>query len=296
MKTGFKDLDNAMCVERGEVVVVGGVTSIGVSCFLRQLAFANMENGVHVQFLDLQHTTNEHLMSVLSQQSGIERRLLSSKTIKSDVNILKAIQEQQERDIANESSEGISGEEFQSLVGILAEMEHCKNYEVGNLQDVGLVEYVEQLTTMPELLIIDPIQFGCFKDDKGAELSIAMKLLKQKALKDETVVFVGSRVSRNVNSFQGHRPRLQDLSDSSSLENVADKVLLVLRREYYDPLDKPGLAEIVVAKNRTGKTGSVYLSFVNEVGSFSDYSPLCDTVSDELDNATLAAFEVFAPA
>jgi replicative DNA helicase len=48
----------------------------------------------------------------------------------------------------------------------------------------------------------------------------------------------------------------------------------LLRREYYDPNDKPGMAEVIVAKNRHGSVGSVHLSFIRELVQFRNYTPI----------------------
>ena len=290
MKTGFKDLDNVMCIERGDVVVVGGSTAMGVSSLLRQISFHNVKNGVQVDFLDLQNTPTDHLIRVLSQECEIERSVLLKEPLGNTVSILKSIQEQQKRDVESGEGNCLSGEQFQALLAKLIYIQNRKNYRIGNLDCMGILEYISEIEKMPEVLVIDPIQFGCFRDDKGAYLSIAMKLLKQKALKDETVVFVGSRLSRNVDNRQGHRPMLSDLAESSSLENVADKVLFILRREHYDPLDKPGLAEIIVPKNnRSVPCISVTLSFRKDISAFSDYSPVINYDSREVDPVTAAA-------
>jgi replicative DNA helicase len=50
--------------------------------------------------------------------------------------------------------------------------------------------------------------------------------------------------------------------------------MLMLRREYYDPNDRPGLAELIIAKNRHGGVGNINLSFIKELGQFRNYTPI----------------------
>ena len=59
-----------------------------------------------------------------------------------------------------------------------------------------------------------------------------------------------------------------DIIVHNSIEQDADIVVFLLRREYYDPNDKPGMAEIIVGKNRHGGVGSVNLTFVKELVAF----------------------------
>jgi replicative DNA helicase len=70
---------------------------------------------------------------------------------------------------------------------------------------------------------------------------------------------------------------MSDLRESGSLEQDSDVVIFLLRREYYDPYDKPGQAEVIVAKNRHGGVGSVFLTFRKELAQFANYSASLDT-------------------
>ncbi len=60
----------------------------------------------------------------------------------------------------------------------------------------------------------------------------------------------------------------------NSIEQDSDIVAFLLRRDYYDPNDKPGMAELIVAKNRHGGIGNINLTFVKELGQFRNYSPI----------------------
>ena len=74
---------------------------------------------------------------------------------------------------------------------------------------------------------------------------------------------------------------MSDLRESGSIEQDADIVMFLLRREYYDPNDKPGMAELIVGKNRHGAVGSVNLTFIRELGQFRNYTPIHVAVPQE---------------
>ena len=65
-----------------------------------------------------------------------------------------------------------------------------------------------------------------------------------------------------------------DIIVHNSIEQDSDIVMFLLRREYYDPNDKPGLAEVIIAKNRHGGVGTVNMTFRKEIGQFANYSPI----------------------
>ncbi len=97
-------------------------------------------------------------------------------------------------------------------------------------------------------------------------------MLKNLARELNIPVLCLSQLSRKVEERPGHRPMMSDLRESGSIEQDADVVLFLLRREYYDPMDKPGMAELIVGKNRHGAVGSVSLVYRKEIAQFCSYS------------------------
>jgi len=65
---------------------------------------------------------------------------------------------------------------------------------------------------------------------------------------------------------------MSDLRESGSIEQDADVILFLLRREYYDPYDRPGQAELIIAKNRHGGVGTINLTYRKELAQFANYS------------------------
>jgi len=65
-----------------------------------------------------------------------------------------------------------------------------------------------------------------------------------------------------------------DILVHNSIEQDADIVMFLLRREYYDPMDKPGMAEVIVGKNRHGAVGTVSMTYRKEIAQFANYIPI----------------------
>jgi replicative DNA helicase len=84
-----------------------------------------------------------------------------------------------------------------------------------------------------------------------------------------------------------------DLIVHNSLEQDADVVMLLFRRDYYDKYDKPGMAEVIVAKNRHGPVGDVQLAFRKEIGQFANYSPI--HAQADVAKGNKEAFSAFSP-
>lgn len=126
------------------------------------------------------------------------------------------------------------------------------------------------------LLVIDYLTLisGSRAENKQVEVSEISKALKSLAKELNIPILCLSQLSRKVEERAGHRPMMSDLRDSGQIEADADVVMFLLRREYYDPNDKPGQAELIIGKNRHGEVGCIPLSFDKELVVFTDYIPL----------------------
>ena len=148
-----------------------------------------------------------------------------------------------------------------------------------------------------EFLVIDYLQLlsgsGSFRNQENRQLEVSeiSRLLKTLARELNIPILCLSQLSRKVEERAGHRPMMSDLRESGSLEQDSDLVMFLLRREYYDPYDKPGTAELIVAKNRHGGIGSVNLAFRKEVAQFANYAPIRSSNNGNNE----AAFSDFSP-
>jgi replicative DNA helicase len=80
-----------------------------------------------------------------------------------------------------------------------------------------------------------------------------------------------SQLNRGVELREDKRPRLADLRESGAIEQDADIVMFLHRPDAYNPEDRPGLAEVIVAKHRSGPTGIVNLHWRRESMRFDNY-------------------------
>ncbi len=130
------------------------------------------------------------------------------------------------------------------------------------------------------LIVVDYLQllsgsgFSRSAENRQNEISEISRMLKNLARELYLPILCLSQLSRKVEDRAGHRPMMSDLRESGSIEQDADVVAFLMRREYYDPYDKPGQAEVIIAKNRHGSVGSVNLTYRKEIVQFANYSSI----------------------
>lgn len=106
------------------------------------------------------------------------------------------------------------------------------------------------------------------RDSRQEQIAKMSRKLKAMARDLHVPVVALSQLNRGVEQREDRRPRMSDLRESGAIEQDADTVILLHRPEYYDPMDSPGVAEVIVAKNRNGATGTAKLAWVGPTMRF----------------------------
>ncbi len=124
-----------------------------------------------------------------------------------------------------------------------------------------------------EVVVLDYLQLmqaGGRYENRNLEISAITRGLKQLAKELDLPVIALSQLSRAPERRgSDHRPQLADLRESGSIEQDADLVMFIYRDEVYDPeSEDQGIAELIVAKHRSGETGTIRLVFLGQTTKF----------------------------
>ncbi len=104
------------------------------------------------------------------------------------------------------------------------------------------------------------------REQEIAEISRSLKILAKEL---DVPVIALSQLSRSPDQRTDHRPMLSDLRESGSIEQDADIVIFLYRDDYYnEDSEDRGLAEVIIAKQRSGSTGTVKLGWLGSYTKF----------------------------
>ena len=286
ISTGIMALDRQLGgLQRSDLIVLAGRPAMGKTSLVTNLAFniaAAFEpadqsdgtfaarNGGVVGFFSLEMSAEQLATRIMSEQTEISSSKIRRGTI-------------------NEA-------ELVKLIGCSEQMQRLPLYidQTGGISIAQLAARARRLKRQRglDVMIIDYVQLmqGSSKNSQNRVQEITEITTGLKALAKElnVPIIALSQLSRQVENREDKHPQLSDLRESGSIEQDADVVLFVYREEYYLSNKEPkqgtpehltweqemnearGKAEVIVAKQRHGPTGTVPLAFQAEFTRFTD--------------------------
>jgi replicative DNA helicase len=247
LETSFRELDDMLNgLQNGEMIVVAGRPSMGKSALaMNMIEGIAAECGIPCGMFSLE----------MSKQQLAQRMLCSRGRIDSHKLRRGMLNSEEYRTLAN-------------AVGQLAKAPIWVDDSPG-LTPLELRAKARRLKLQHNIrcLVIDYLQLmeAPGPDSRQQEITEISRTIKSVARELNVPVIALSQLNRASEGREGHRPRMSDLRESGSIEQDADVVMLLHREDYYkmgEPDFQPdNIAEIIIAKQRNGPTGTVKLFF-----------------------------------
>ena len=285
--TGMRDLDRRMGgLQPSDLIVLAGRPGMGKTSLATNIAFNiahayepaqqadgsfKAKNGGVIGFFSLEMSSEQLATRIISEQTEIP----SSKIRRGE----------------------ITETDFEKLVACSQTMQKIPLFidQTGGISIAQLAARARRLKRQRglDVIVIDYIQLMQGTSQRAAqnrvqEITEITTGLKALAKELAVPIIALSQLSRQVESRDDKRPQLSDLRESGSIEQDADVVMFVYREEYYlrnkepkpgtleytqwetDMNEARGKAEVIIAKQRHGPTGTIGLAFQGEFTRFSD--------------------------
>lgn len=254
MESGFYDLDEKLSgLNNSDLIIVAARPAMGKSAFVLNIAtYVAMHNQVPVMVFNLEMSKEQLANRILSGEAEVDNKKIANGDLSPDeyVKVAEGMNRLAGTQIYIDDSSVLSPSEIRAK---------CRKAKLE--KNIGLV-------------VVDYLQLMEAKSQSGSrqqEISEISRGLKILAKELDVPVIALSQLSRATEARADHKPMLSDLRESGSIEQDADIVLFIHRDDYYDQeSENKNTAEIIIAKNRHGETGTVKLGWEGRYTRFSN--------------------------
>ncbi len=256
LSTGFFELDEMTSgLQRTDLVIIAGRPSMGKTALCLTLAQnAALQSNAIVAVFSLEMSKEQLVTRMLSSEAHINAHRYRTGHLMSNEweRLAQAIGTLSDARLFIDDTPGISVLEMRAKCRRLA------------AEQKGL-----------DLIVVDYLQLmsgGKRTESRQQEVSQISRELKGLAKELNVPVVALSQLSRAPEARNPPKPLMSDLRESGSIEQDADVVGFIYREDYYKPDEtNQGLAELIIAKQRNGPTGTVKLAFLKEFTRFENF-------------------------
>ncbi len=254
--TGFADLDRQTTgLQPADLVLLGARPSMGKTAFaLNIVQHAAVREHKVCAIFSLEMSKKQLANRLLCAESLVDSERVRSGQLENEdwEKLLGALAPLSEAPIYIDDTPGITLAELRS---------RCRKLKLEKGLDLIMIDYL-QLMSGPR---------GTSGDNRQQEISDISRGLKALAREMQAPVLALSQLSRALEARSDRRPMLSDLRESGAIEQDADVVMFLYRDEYYNKDSQDhGIAEVIIAKQRNGSTGTIKLAWLGQYTKFAN--------------------------
>lgn len=252
--SGFTDLDRKTSgFQKGDFILIAARPSMGKTAFVLNIALsAALKEGNSVAVFSLEMSKEQLVYRMLCSEANVDMQKLRTGDIDDEdwIKLARAAGPMANSKIFIDDTPGINVSEMRSK---------CRRLKIEKGLDLIIIDYLQLMTGNRRT------------ENRQQEVSEISRSLKALAKEMEAPVIALSQLSRAPEARADHRPMLSDLRESGSIEQDADLAMFLYRDEYYNKdTEKKNMAEVIIAKQRNGPTGTVDLAWLGQYTKFGD--------------------------
>ena len=255
VSTGFSDFDTKTAgLQKSDLILLAARPSMGKTAFaLNMVQNAAIRSKIPVAVFSLEMSREQLVNRMLCSEAMIDAQKLRTGELQDGdwADLIRAMGPLSQAPIYIDDTPGISPMEIRSK---------CRRLKAEKGIGLIVIDYLQLMSGNGR------------NDSRQQEISEISRALKAIAREMEAPVIALSQLSRACEQRADHRPMLSDLRESGAIEQDADVVAFLYRDEYYFPdTEKKNQAELIIAKQRNGPTGTVDLAWLGQYTKFQNF-------------------------
>jgi replicative DNA helicase len=255
LPTGFHDLDRMTSgLQAGDLVVLAARPSMGKTALAINIAeHVALNEGLPVGVFSMEMGAAQLAVRIAGSIGRIDQGHLRNGRLTNDEwsSLSATVEKLRQMELHIDETGGLTVGELRASARRLAR-------QCGRKLGLIVVDYLQLMST------------GGSDENRATALGEITRGLKLMAKEMGCPVVVLSQLNRELEKRQDRRPMMSDLRESGAIEQDADIIMFIYRDEYYtkEACREPGVAEVIIAKQRSGPTGTARLAYRNTLTRF----------------------------
>ncbi|HSN31844.1 MAG TPA: replicative DNA helicase [Ideonella sp.] len=260
VRTGFYDLDRMTAgLQPGELIVLAARPSMGKTAFALNMAeHVAVQEGLPVVVFSMEMGASQLALRMVGSLGRIDQQHLRTGALRDDEwgRLSEAVDKLGKAPVFIDESPALTPAELRARARRQAR-------QCGRLGLI-VVDYLQLMSGST----------SSSDENRATVLGEISRGLKSLAKELKCPVMALSQLNRSVESRNDKRPMMSDLRESGAIEQDADVIMFIYRDEYYNKESKePGVAEIIIGKQRNGPVGTIRLTFLKPLTKFDNLAP-----------------------
>lgn len=254
--SGFEDLDEKTAgFQPSDLILIAARPSMGKTALVLNIAqYACFRKNKTCMIFSLEMSKEQLVNRLLAMESRVDSSHIRSGDLSDDEwkYIIESAGTVGKSNLVIDDTPGITVAEMRSK---------CRRYKLEHGLDMIIIDYLQ---------LMSGSRGGRSDASRQQEISDISRSLKALARELKVPVLALSQLSRAVEQRDNHIPMLSDLRESGAIEQDADVVMFIYRDDYYtkEESKRPGIADVIIAKQRNGAIGTVSLAWLAKLTKF----------------------------